>query len=108
MINLAPWLLINFLIINFETSQSLVFHYPIMPRQNNPSILLKTRKLPAKLDEPLPSPQRTPPLPLPTAKTPLLITSEPQFHQKVPLSEPPLQSAPKTGEWSPADEVRLC
>lgn len=79
-----------------------------MPRENNPNILLKTRKLPAKLDEPLLFPQHTLPLPLPLTKPPLLITSEPQFHPKTSLSEPSLQSAPKTGEWSPTDEMRLC
>jgi hypothetical protein len=78
-----------------------------MPRENNPNILLKARKLPAKLDEPLlPHPHHLP-LALPLAKPPTLPALQLQFHQETPLPEPAIEPLAKAAEWTPADEVKL-
>jgi hypothetical protein len=78
-----------------------------MPRENNPNILLKARKLPAKTDEPLQFIHQALSLPLPLAKPVLTVSSPPQFHPETTVPEPGLQATAKAGEWTPADEVRL-
>lgn len=74
-----------------------------MPRENNPNILLKARKLPAKQDEPLQLLPHPLPMVLPLAKPPMLTPLQLQFHPETPQSEPPVQPVAKAGDWNPAD-----
>jgi len=64
--------------------------------------------MPAKPDDLLCTLPQLLPLPLPLAKPTLTFSSEPQFHPQASLQESEAVTVGKAGEWSSADELRLC